>query len=147
MSIKIAGMKELRRNLDQLPKEMQGRALQTMLTAGGQVIAKKAKTLISHEESGALKKSLGTVFRKGKKGYAVIGARNGFATIYKGKRRNPANYAHLVERGHSGGKVPAYPFLRPAIDSTGSEVLTEMANGMTKAIDKAVRKFKTKGKF
>ena len=145
--MKIQGLKELQRNLEKLPQEIQGRALKTMLTAGGQVIAKKAKTLIKHEESGALKKSLGTVFRKGKKGYAVIGARNGFQIEYKGKKRNPANYAHLVERGHSGGAVPAYPFLRPAIDATENEVLTEMANGMTKAIDKAVRKFKTKGKF
>ena len=144
--MKIQGLKELQRNLERLPQEIQGRALKATLTAGGQVIAKKAKTLIKNEESGALKKSLGTVFRRGRKGYAVIGARNGFQTEYKGKKRNPANYAHLVEYGHSG-TVLAYPFLRPAIDATGNDVLSEMANGMTKAIDKAVRKFKTKGKF
>lgn len=145
VGVQLIGVKELRKSIERLPSEIQGKALRGALSAGGRVIAKNARKRAS-KESGALKKSIGLVVRmKSKSPYAVIGARNGFVTEYKGQKRNPAKYAHLVEFGTS--TAAAHPFLRPAADESGPEVFDKMSIGIEKAVDRAVRKYRTKGKF
>jgi len=144
-SVNVVGAKELRNAIEKLPQEIQKRALKSALTLGARVIAKNARKR-ARKESGALKKSIGLVVRsKPNDQYAVIGARSGFTTEYKGKMRNPAKYAHLVEFGTS--TAPANPFLRPAVEESRQEVFNKMSQGIEKAVDRAVKKFRTKGKF
>lgn len=72
----------------------------------------------------------------------VIGARAGWTK----------HHAHLVEDGHdlvrNGkkiGRVPAYPFMRPALDSTKSRFKGIMRTAALKGIKKALKKRVTKG--
>lgn len=143
--MKVTGTKELDKALRMLPEELQKRAYTAVLTAGGRIIANKAKEKV-REQSGLLKKSLGIKLRsKGKTPYVVIGARRGMGGEYNGKFRNPTKYAHLVERGtvHSS----AYPFLRTAVDESGGVVFNQMVGKMNQFMSKAIDKHKAKGKF
>lgn len=59
------------------------------------------------------------------------------------QRRNPAYYAHLVERGFtqtSGKHIPGRPFLRPALDATKSQCEQILAAEIKAGIEEAAAK-------
>ena len=138
--IEFKGMKELNRAIQRLPEELQKRAYRSVITTGARVIARHARKNISTERTGLLKKSIGVksiVFKGANSGaLAIIGPKRSVQGEYKGKRVIPANYSHLVEYGtsHSAAK----PFIRPAIDSSKSEVMTKMAAGLNRFMTRAV---------
>jgi len=63
-----------------------------------------------------------------------------------GKKRqvmaDPNKYSHLVEYGTSHS--PAKPFIRPAIDSTQSQVLNTMAAGLDKHLTRVAARLAKK---
>ena len=147
--ISLIGDKELIRKLDRLAKRGYRNTVAKAMSKAATPVSRLAKRLAPVGEGptrGLLKKSIG----KKSKWYrgtrvVIIGPRKTFKrtiTTKSGKVRSvdPANYAHLVELGHSivtGGKVdrinrgtgrppskkqgrvvghvPAQPFLRPAL--------------------------------
>ena len=140
VGIEFKGLKELNRAIQRLPEELQKRAYRSVITTGARVIARHARKNISTERTGLLKKSIGVkaiVFKGANSGaLAIIGPKRRVQGEYKGKRVIPANYSHLVEYGtsHSAAK----PFIRPAIDSSKSEVMTKMAAGLNRFMTRAV---------
>jgi HK97 gp10 family phage protein len=153
MSLKITGAKDIERLLYKLPAQMQNRAESTILRQGAKPILKAAKSKAPKGPTGLLKKSMGVTVKK-VKGVrsARVGPRNGFIQTKMVKRRktgeiesqdiNPVFYAHLVELGSS--RQVAKPFIRPAIDSSKSEVLTGMAKGYERALTNEVRRLRKK---
>lgn len=157
--VKITGIREIRKALEALPKELQRTTEMVALRAGAKPILNAARTNAkSSEVTGQLIKSLGINVRKGKSGKtrgiytARIGARRGFRVLKgirtKGKNKgkpyfqDPSKYDHLVELGTS--RTAAKPFIRPAVDSTGSQVLGEIAKGYEKGLSRAVTRMKKK---
>lgn len=153
-SIKLDGVHHIARELARLPVEIRKTAETAALRAGGKPILDAARGNCPVGDRGLLKKSLGLTVKKNRSGqlkgeYTLrVGARTGFAEVSgtrtKGKnagktiRHDPAKYAHLVELGTS--KSAAKPFIRPAIDSAGSQVIDAMAKGYARGLERAVQK-------
>jgi len=156
-AVQLHGMKQLAKTISRLPTELRRAAETTALRNGGKIILKSAKAHAkSSEDTGLLIKSLGVTVRKGKSGKergiytARIGPRTGFSRTIgvrksgknKGKpiKQDPSKYGHLVELGtsHSAAK----PFIRPAVDSAGSDVVSAMAAGYEKGLTRAIAKAK-----
>lgn len=110
--------------------EMEKRAMDRMEKAGG-VIASKARQNVpvgedvpqgkgkwSKREAGALKKSIRVVRLHGDPKMNV--------RVYAGNKGD-VFYAHFVEYGTV--KMSAKPFLRPALNSSKSEIMNIMENG------------------
>lgn len=165
---KIEGLDEIRSVIKTLPTELQQKVMAVAVKRAAAPLVNAAKLFAGRSErTGALRKSIGALVKKGRDGsaYAVIGAirgqyRNG-KKLGKGESRkgadDPANYAHLVEFGHVAvspkqgkslrkrtarpvGFVSAKPFLRPALMSSGDAVATEMANGIADGIERIRRR-------
>jgi HK97 gp10 family phage protein len=158
-AMKITGLKEIQRALNKLPLELQKTTETAALRSGAKPILTAAKSNAkSSEDTGLLLESLGVNVRKGRSGAtkgiytARIGARKGFRKVIgvraNGKNagkpiyKDPVKYAHLVELGTSHSA--AQPFIRPAVDSASSQVLSEMAKGYDKGLARAVAKLRKK---
>lgn len=144
--MKLTGTKEIAKALGKLPKELQRSAESAVLREGAKPIAKAAKSRVP-VASGLLKKSIGSRVRtiKGETS-ARIGPRTGMKqTVTRNGRQvisDPNKYSHLVEFGTS--KTAAQPFIRPAVDSAGGEVIEAMAKGYEKHLTKVVAKLRRK---
>ena len=145
-TVKVDGIKELRRALDRLPKELQRASETTALREGMKPVLKTARG-IAPNDTGLLKKAIGLTVRKGKNGVtARVGARTGFKKEVKrnGKtvKADPSKYSHLVEFGtsHSAAK----PFIRPAVESNTSAISDGIAKGYEKGLEKAIAKVRSR---
>lgn len=141
MGVKLEGVAELTRKLDQLGRLEDGKALRAGVRAGGRVVVKKAKELIpkgvdAHRTyrgrlvaPGFASRSIRaiTVLSKDKqKASAVIGV------------RLEAFYAvQFVELGTS--KMAKQPWLKPAFDSTLDAQQEALASSLRKTIDKVAK--------
>ena len=142
--IELKGVRDVMRALERLPDDLQRSAENSVLRAGAKPILKAAK-LRTPQESGLLYESLGINVRKVRgQRTARVGARNG-----RGRRvmRNgrmvysdPAKYSHLVEYGTSHS--PARPFIRPAVESAGREVVGAMADGYRRHLTRAAKRLR-----
>lgn len=158
---KMEGFGELEKALSALPERVERNVLRKALRAGGRKIIKRARQNIK-DKTGTLSKSLGIKVKRTRKGSMVgieVGARSGKKQKYDGF------YAHMVEFGtrphaigrgdnvESGGKLTrgkqkgrqhpgmkARPFLRPAVDSTQSDVLNTIKEKMKDGIDSEAKK-------
>lgn len=111
-TVKIEGMSELSSVLNGIPADLRTEVLATAVKAAAAPLVRAAKRFASSSvDTGALRKSLGYVVRKYKKGataVSVVGPRRGYykngKKVRKGASRkgadSPAHYAHLVEFGH-----------------------------------------------
>lgn len=141
----LKGVDDLVRQLDAL-KRGRSRIMRKALTKGAKLIVAAARRKVP-TRYGLLKKSLGVAirsYRGGERLVAVIGPRAGFrvqvGTVVRGGIKSkpgdpimadPVKYAHLVEFGHGGAHpAPAHPFLRPALDETGGEVMDAIRNSI-----------------
>lgn len=132
---RIIGLADIKRRIEQLPKQLQRKAYRSALSSGARIIAKSAKRKIGKGESGLLKKSIGIKYLPAttrSQALGLVGAKRGKGGVYKGERRNPTRYAHLVEKGtvHSAAK----PFLRPALIETQGEVFAKMASMIERVV-------------
>lgn len=114
IGFKLDGLDEVRNVLKTLPKELADKVLQTALTRAAAPVVKAAKRN-APVRTGALRQSIGTIVKKGKRDgsvYAVIGPRRGYYRQGKALKKTadntgadqPANYGHLVEYGHMAVK-------------------------------------------
>ncbi|GAA5124663.1 HK97 gp10 family phage protein [Luteolibacter yonseiensis] len=154
VQLDIKGVKQLIRNLDDLPDALRKSAETAVLRAGAVPIRKAAKRFAGNsKDTGLLQKSISLSVKtvRGEKS-ARVGPRKGMRQMVTrtdkrtGKqfqeKADPSNYSHLVEYGtsHSAAK----PFIRPAIDTSKGEVLNAMATGLdthlTRVAARAARK-------
>lgn len=160
------GDKEVAAALSAIPEEMRAKALPIALRAAGRLVVRRARRLVP-VDTGLLKKSLGLVLRRPKRKppYVALGARRGFKSTVTREgatvTADPANYAHLVELGHSvvtAGKgksirkgtavsvgfVPPKPFLRPALEGQAPQIrsifIRELAHAQSVLAARAARK-------
>lgn len=139
--VRIEGLKELGRAIEQLDTKIQKRILRSATAAGARVIAKEAKAN-APEDTGNLKKNIRTKNIKpdklGKQ-ESVVGVR------VKGKTKDSAFYWRFVEFGTA--KMPAKPFLRPAFESKKVEAAQKMKDQLNKRITAEAEKIgRTTGK-
>jgi HK97 gp10 family phage protein len=145
-TVRVDGLRELRRSLAALPAELQRQSESSALREGMKPVLKTARAL-APRDSGLLKKAIGLTVRKGKNGITSrVGARTGFRqqVARKGKTvtADPSKYSHLVEYGtsHSAAK----PFIRPAVESNESAITEGLAKGYEKGMEKAIAKVKSR---
>src|SRR6185369_7962783 len=146
----IDGLGEVLGKLRSLRDSMQRRVLRTAVTKAARVAAKAAKAK-APKDSGLLKKSIGSkvvTYPATNTVVAIIGPRKGFKQQVTGKvsgqtrTEDPALIGHLLEFGRKAVRVKSKkvlsdgsvvygrevrevapkPFLRPALDSSKSEM-------------------------
>lgn len=144
VDIDMKGIEQMTRNLEQIGTKVALRGPKAAVRASGTVIV-KAMRRRAPKETGALKKSLGqkvVTYRRDKTVVSIIGARSKRYETSKG-RRNPANYAHLVELGtapHGGHPgIPPAPFMRPAWDSASPAARQAAVDKMEQIFNKEAR--------
>lgn len=126
------------------------------VTAGARIVLNAAKSF-APKRTGLLRKSLGQKVKLygGETAVAIIGPRTGFrkklvrlgsktaiATSKKGQKllaaggkeewADPAKYAHLQELGTAHS--PAHTFMRPALDTTRSQVTAAIGKVMADGV-------------
>lgn len=136
-------MSDLNRAIQRLPEELQKRAYRSVISTGARVIAKNAKKRIRND-SGLLKKSIDIKVPRKNTRVAIIGTRRGVGAVVNGRQKWAVNYAKNVEFGTAN--TQAQPFLRPAIDSSASEVLQKMSAGLNRFLTRAAASVKRGGK-
>lgn len=146
--------------IEKLPKELQKSAEKAVLRAGGKTILSAVRSNLSGSpvktRTGTLKKSMGLSVRARKDGWveARIGSKSGSKSKYpkgttgrrtKGRKGKPIyaeEVAWYMEQGTS--RMPAKPFIRPALDSSGAEVITAMTSGLDKHLTKVAARLARK---
>jgi len=140
IQVKIEGLDELKKALDQLPKELHKGPLRSAVSAGAKVVQERARTL-APEDTGTLKRAIyRTRSREGSSAVqemAIVGIRYGRRFR---KRGLDAWYWRFLEFGTS--KMQAQPFLRPAFDSTIQQQIEAIKVRLAKAIERAAEKLK-----
>lgn len=106
-NITLKGDRELRRLFNELPKRVVKRGLRQAMNAASTPIAKAARQS-APRESGVLKKAMGKKIKTYTNGnvVAVVGAKRDVSGSYRGQKRVPANYIHLVEQGVRSHLIP-----------------------------------------
>lgn len=171
VTIDKGSLKNIRATLEALPRELRKNAAAAVIRTGAKPIqtAMKAKVPV---RTGQLKKSIGTKSRSlvyGSGGsvmaYAVIGPRRGFKskTSLTGRKRkarktNSKRKSTFIERRYAEmdeiawyletgtPKMPAHPFIRPAIDAAQGQCLTAMAAGFEKHMARIAARLAGKGR-
>ena len=129
-NFEIKGGKELDRALKQIGPKFEKRIAKGAVRAGANVIAKEARLNVP-KDSGTLKKSIKVVARSKRVGDAVASVVTRSGKKFKGMN---AWYAPMIEFGTKFRA--ATPFLRPAMDTKGSEVIRAMSDYIQKRIRK-----------
>jgi len=155
-----ASIKGVLNAIEKLPKELQRSAEKAVLRSGGKPILSAVRGNLSGSpvkvRTGTLKKSMGLTVRASKSGWveARVGTRDGSKSKYpkgttgrrtKGRKGKPIyaeEVAWYMEQGTS--KMPAKPFIRPALDSSGSEVIAAMTSGIDKHLTKVAARLAKK---
>lgn len=130
---KLEGDKQLQRLFKELPKRIIKKGLRAAMNAGATPVVKAAKAR-APKQSGLLKKSMGKKVKTYPSGVvtAVIGPKRQTVGEYKGKKRVPGNYAHLVEKHE--------PFLEPAFESTKQQAEDIAADKLSESVVREAKK-------
>lgn len=133
-NVKIEGLEELLKALDQFPKNLQKKALRPALREGAKVIHKQAKRFVPVDE-GDLKRSLKVrAAKRNRKGIVAVNVQTSSeANVFSGEQF----YGAFVEFGTS--KTPAQPFLRPALDTSATEAKEAVADKLAQQIPKIAK--------
>jgi HK97 gp10 family phage protein len=145
MSAEIEGLEDLIKNLHTLPERT---ARKVVRSAVNTALTPSLRAAREHapEESGTLKLSLAKkvkTYTDNNVIVGIIGPDKGVSSEFKGEKRVPWRYAHLVESGHideAGNFVPGKPFMRPAYDETESQMVSIMEDKVGKGIEKEAAK-------
>jgi HK97 gp10 family phage protein len=157
--MRLEGFRQLQRTLQTLDRTTRGKIVRGAVSKAATPVLRDAKRRLvpGHGyETGLLRKSLGrkakqyrrTVFTQiigPRRGFRVVERPDGDVSLQRGTKadraapvraviRNPVNYAHLVELGTSHS--PAYPFLRPALESNRGRVLSIMRSEIGARIER-----------
>lgn len=159
ISVKVEGLAELRKALEELPKEIQGRPLRSAVSAAAGLIRDKAKQAAPVGETGNLKSA---IYRYRSRRNSATGKETFFVGIRQGKAQykdtainrrkgrvgkkyntqGEAYYWRFLEFGTA--KMQKKPFLRPAFDENKEAAVELMKQRMRRAIDNQVKKLAKK---
>lgn len=159
MKIKVEGLKELQKALNQLPKEIQGRPLRAAVSAGAKLIVDDVKTRVPVGETGNLKTA---VYRYRSRRNSSTGRETFFVGIRQGKAQfkdtaynrrkgrvgktyktaGEAYYWRFLEFGTA--KMQAKPFLRPAFEANKSRAVEVIKDRLGKSIQTQAKKLAKK---
>lgn len=155
--IKIEGDEALQKAIRELPRAVQNKIIRPVLVKASKPVLDGARSAVV-KKKGWLKRSLGRKTKTYKRGgvAVIVGARRGMAP----DGIEPANYAHLVEKGtkpHAVGKgsnsrksvlgvqaahggihpgAKAQPFLKPALDKNAAAIQATISNGLREGIER-----------
>lgn len=141
----LLGDKQLARTFRTLGERVQRKHLRAAVNAASTPVNKAAKAKAA-KESGLLKKSLGKkvkTYPERMTVVGIIGPRTNVVGEYQGKKRWPAKYAHLVEKGfidRAGNFVPPQPFLEPAMAETEGQAKAVMKDKLAAGVVKEAMK-------
>jgi HK97 gp10 family phage protein len=125
--------------LTTLGERVQRRVMRQAVSAAATPITKAARAK-APKESGLLRKSMGKKVKTYPKTMTVVGIVGPKTSIigeHKGRKRWPAKYARLIERGHiarDGSFVPPQPFLGPAMAETQGTALDTMKGKVAEGV-------------
>jgi HK97 gp10 family phage protein len=125
VKVTIEGTEKFKAKLHDIESAITSREADNVGRAGAQIIAQKARENV-HVITGALK---GTIRVEDSDEHGVAQAVAGGI--------NGVDYADDEEYGNS--RRPPHPYMRPAVDSSKSQVRTVMRNAVYALIRKAVR--------
>lgn len=132
MSVEIKGLEELIKNLNSLPEKIEKRVLRAAVRQGANVIKKKAQEYVPIDK-GDLKKSIKVSGEKAKPGVIAFKVQ---PTDNK-KKGISVFYGRFQEFGTS--KMAAKPFMRPAYDEAGEDVINKVIDTVKSKIDEATK--------
>jgi HK97 gp10 family phage protein len=137
VKLRMEGDLELTVLLAELPRRVASKGNRAAATAGAKPVRSAVKAG-APRESGLLKKAIGSKIKTYKGGtattaVAVIGARRDIQGTYKGRRRVPANYIHLVNKGtkHS----PANDFVGRGYSASKDQAVKVMADRFKEVVE------------
>ena len=159
MQVKILGLEQLKKALNQLPIEIQQKALRSAVSASAKVVVDAAIAKAPAGDTGNLKKAIyryrsrsgsGTGretylvgVRKGKKAYANTARNRRLNRVGKNYTvQGEAYYWRFLEFGTA--KMQAKPFMRPAFEGSKSRILDVMKERLGKAIQDQANKLAKK---
>jgi HK97 gp10 family phage protein len=123
--------KALLKALAKLPFNIQKNVMVGSTRAGAKVVSDEAKRLVP-VRYGRLKKSIGVLKRKSKRGEVI------FSVSPRKGGKNNGFYGRFIELGTS--KMIARPFLRPALEKSVDEVLVASKKYIEKRLPREVAK-------
>lgn len=136
VEFRIEGAKEMERVLKQLGPNVAARVGDAALRAGAKPIVEEAKRL-APARSGELRDNIKAQIERRRKG-------DDERVILIGFDKSVSYRAHFVEFGTS--KMPAKPFMRPAMDAMAGEALSEMGRVLARGITREARKLAKPGR-
>lgn len=144
VTVEVKGLRELGERMRLLSTDMALKIARQATGAAAQVIKKEAKLNIQRSPSIDTRSLLDAVIvkRLGKKDSTLTSEH--IVTVRRrkvektGSKQMSAPHARFIEFGTV--KMPAEPFLRPAIESRKGEALNAMVDKLKKGIDKAGRR-------
>jgi len=159
MEVKITGLEEIKKALNQLPIEIQQKALRSAVSASAKVVVDEAIAKAPAGDTGNLKKSIYRYRSRSGSGTGretyLVGVRKGkraYADTAKNRRLNrvgkkytvqgEAYYWRFLEFGTV--KMQAKPFMRPAFEGSRSKILETMKQRLDKAIQDQAKKLAKK---
>lgn len=132
MSSEIQGLEELIKNLTDLPDKLEKRVVRAAVRQGANVIKKKAQEFVPVDK-GDLKKSIKVSGEKSKPGVIAFKIR---PTGNK-KKGISVFYGRFQEFGTS--KMAAHPFMRPAYDEAGENVLNAVIDTIKSKLPEVIK--------
>lgn len=159
ITVKIDGLEQLKKALNQLPIDIQQRALRSAVSASAKVVVDAAIQKAPAGETGNLKKAIYRYRSRSESGTGretyLIGVRKGkkaYADTARNRRLNrvgkkytvqgEAYYWRFLEFGTA--KMQAKPFMRPAFEGSRGKILEVMKERLGKAIQTQANKLAKK---
>lgn len=122
MAVHVKGAKELEALLKRLPERVAKRVVNNGLRAGARIIRDDAKARVP-VDTGELQDSITVATVRGK--------------VKVGFKPPASRRAHLTEFGTEN--QAAQPFMRPALDSRGTDAIKKIGEVMGKGVEKEAR--------
>lgn len=143
--VQLIGGKELERKFRTLAERVQRKVLRGAVSAGATPVMKATKGKVKIE-TGTLQLSIGKkvkAYSKTGSVVGVIGPRFQVTSMYKGRKRRPAFYAHLAEKGHiaaNGTFVPGNHAVENAAAESESQAMGTISDKLAKGVMKEAAK-------
>ncbi|WP_374349164.1 HK97-gp10 family putative phage morphogenesis protein [Chitinimonas sp.] len=131
----VQGLAELGRALDGLGPKIERKLMRRALRAGAVLIRNAAIARVP-KDSGAAQRSIRVVFRRGEPGVIVVNVVAGDLSESNQRKfgQKSAFYVRFLEYGTA--RLPARPFMRPALDDRASAAVEAIAGVLADGIEK-----------
>ncbi|WP_130834338.1 HK97-gp10 family putative phage morphogenesis protein [[Erwinia] mediterraneensis] len=150
----LTGLDSLLGKLDEISDDLRRKGGRSALRRAGNVIVNKAKANAQHLDDPVTGRSIadnvaqrwnGRLFKQtGNLGFRIGVLHGAVLKKHPDKAQNaPTPHWRLLEFGTE--KMRAQPFMRPAAESSISEVVTTFSDEYEKAIDRAIKRARKKG--